>query len=99
MWNNLDLGRDAWRVIRHLPEFTRLYWRLLWDRRTPILAKAVLIASILYVLMPFDLIPDALPIIGEVDDLVIFVAACRLFIGLCPDDLVREHVRRIGARS
>jgi uncharacterized membrane protein YkvA (DUF1232 family) len=82
-----------------LPDFARLYWRLLWDRRTPILPKAVLVLSVLYVLLPFDLVPDALPIIGEVDDLVIVLAACRLFIALCPGDLVHEHVRRIGERS
>jgi uncharacterized membrane protein YkvA (DUF1232 family) len=98
-WPTIDPSKLSWRFLRHLPDFVRLYWRLLLDRRTPLLPKVVLLAAVAYVILPFDLIPDVIPIVGEVDDMVILLAACRLFILLCPDDLVREHVRRIDARS
>ena len=98
-WPTLDPSKLGWRFLRHLPDFVRLYWRLLLDRRTPLLPKIVLIAAVAYVILPFDLIPDVIPIVGEVDDMVILIAACRLFIALCPEDLVREHVQRIDARA
>lgn len=98
-WPPLQLGTRALRFLRHLPQFVRLYWRLLWDRRVSIWPKALLVLSVLYVLSPVDLIPDVLPFIGEVDDLVVIIAVCRLFMYLCPREVVQEHVRRIDVGS
>ena len=75
----------------------QLYWRLVRDGRVSVWPKALLLLSVLYVLSPVDIIPDVIPFVGEVDDLVVVIAACRLFIYLCPPDVVREHVRRIDA--
>ena len=85
------------RFVRHLPQFVRLYWRLLHDRRVSIWPKALLVLSFLYVLSPVDLIPDFIPFFGELDDLVVVIAVCRLFVYLCPREVVEEHVHRIGA--
>ena len=86
-------------MLRHLPQFARLYWRLLLDVRVSIWPKALLGAGAVYVLSPLDLIPDVVPVIGEVDDLVVLVLLCRLFVYLCPPEVVREHVRRIDAEG
>jgi uncharacterized membrane protein YkvA (DUF1232 family) len=83
-------------VVLHLPSFIRLYWRLLKDRRVSFWPKALLVAAVAYVVLPFDLIPDTIPLLGEIDDVVIFVAAARWFLQLCPPDVVREHARTIG---
>jgi uncharacterized membrane protein YkvA (DUF1232 family) len=96
-WQTVQLGLRALRFLRHFPSFVKLYWRLLGDRRVSLLPKAVLIGAVGYVLMPFDIIPDFIPLIGEIDDLVILIAACRLFMYLCPRDVVHEHVQRIDA--
>ena len=85
-------------VLVHLPSFIRLYWRLFWDRRVPVWPKALLVGALAYVALPFDFIPDVLPWIGEVDDLVIVLVAARWFIRWCPPDLVREHARAIDER-
>ena len=87
----------ALQFLRNLPNFVRLYWRLLCDRRVSLWPKALLALSFLYVLSPVDFIPDAIPLVGEVDDLVVVMIACRLFIHLCPRDVVREHVCNISA--
>jgi uncharacterized membrane protein YkvA (DUF1232 family) len=55
------------------------------------------VLAVLYVVSPIDLIPDFLPFVGEVDDLIVIIAACRLFISLCPREVVRDHVQRIDA--
>jgi uncharacterized membrane protein YkvA (DUF1232 family) len=92
-----QLGLRGLRFLRHLPDFVRLYWRLLRDRRVSIWPKALLVLAVLYVVSPIDLIPDFLPFVGEVDDLIVIIAACRLFISLCPREVVRDHVQRIDA--
>jgi uncharacterized membrane protein YkvA (DUF1232 family) len=93
----LQLGMRGLRFLRNVPNFMRLYWRLLGDYRVSVWPKALLLLSFLYVLSPVDLIPDVIPFVGEVDDLVVLIVACRLFIYLCPPAAVREHVRRIDA--
>jgi uncharacterized membrane protein YkvA (DUF1232 family) len=57
------------------------------------------ILAFLYVLSPIDLIPDPFPVIGELDDIVVVTVVCRLFIYLCPREVVQVHVRRPGAES
>ena len=93
----LQLALRGVRFIRHLPQFVRLYWRLMWDRRVSIWPKALLILAFIYVVSPVDLIPDFIPFVGEVDDLVVLIAVCRLFVYLCPPEVVQEHVHRIDA--
>jgi uncharacterized membrane protein YkvA (DUF1232 family) len=90
--------RAAFDLLVHLPNLLRLYWRLLRDARVPLWPKAMLVAALVYVVLPFDIVPDALPLLGQVDDVVILVAAARWFIRWCPADVVREHVRTIDAR-
>jgi uncharacterized membrane protein YkvA (DUF1232 family) len=85
-------------VLFHLPNFIRLYWRLLHDGRVSIWPKALLLGALVYVLLPFDLVPDFIPGFGQIDDVVIVIAAARWFIEWCPPDVVREHARAIDAR-
>ena len=93
---------DRWRAVQfliHLPRLIRLYWRLLWDARVPIWLKVMLLGSVAYVVFPFDLIPDVLPVLGEIDDVVVLIVAARWFLEWCPPAVVAEHVRALGGRS
>lgn len=72
----------------------RLAWRLLRDSRVSGWAKLVPVAGILYLLSPIDILPEAiLPLVGEVDDIVLLLMAVKLFIDLSPPGVVREHLR------
>jgi uncharacterized membrane protein YkvA (DUF1232 family) len=92
----LFTGR-AVQVLAYLPQFVRLYWRLFRDRRVSVLAKALLALTIAYVVWPFDVIPDVLPFIGEVDDLALVLTGLWLFVRLCPPEVVLERVREISS--
>jgi uncharacterized membrane protein YkvA (DUF1232 family) len=89
----------AAQVVTHLPDFIRLYWRLFRDRRVSIIAKGLLVVTFAYIIWPFDVIPDFIPVIGEMDDLGILLSGLWLFIRLCPPDVVRERVREISDRT
>jgi uncharacterized membrane protein YkvA (DUF1232 family) len=92
----LRAGLHALRVLWHLPNFLRLYWRLYRDPRVPFAAKAGLTAAVVYLVSPIDLIPDFwLPILGFADDAAVLWVASRWFIAACPPGVVTEHVRRI----
>ncbi len=93
----LFTGR-ALQVLLHLPNFARLYWRLFRDRRVSILPKALLVLTLVYFVSPFDLIPDFVPVIGEMDDVAVVLSGLWLFIRLCPVEVVRETVHEIATR-
>lgn len=60
------------------------------DPRVPWYAKALAIAIAAYALSPIDLIPDFIPIIGYLDDLILLPLGVRLAISLIPDDVMAE---------
>jgi uncharacterized membrane protein YkvA (DUF1232 family) len=67
-----------------------VYRRVLADSRTPIVAKMFLGLAVGYLLMPFDLIPDFIPVIGHLDDAVI-VPGLYLALRFVPRELIAEH--------
>lgn len=60
------------------------------DPRVPWYAKALAIAVAAYALSPIDLIPDFIPVIGYLDDLILLPLGIRLAIALVPDDVMAE---------
>jgi len=84
------------RLVMYLPQFVRLFYRLWTDERTPLLAKAVPWMGLALMVTPPALELDMIPIVGELDWLVIAYLSLKVFIWLCPPDVVREHVIQIG---
>ena len=68
-----------------------VYRRVLADSRTPIGAKIFLGLAVGYLCMPFDLIPDFIPVIGHLDDAIIVPALVYLTLRFVPRELVAEH--------
>lgn len=89
-WRYLRLARLVWK----LPTYARLVWGLARDSRTPVPLKAMLLAGLAYVVMPLDLVPDAIPILGQADDLTVLLLVLDLFIANAPDEVRREHALR-----
>jgi len=61
-----------------------LYWKLLWDRQTPIYIKFLLGLGLLYLIMPMDLITDTIPVLGLLDDVTVASAIIALALRLMP---------------
>jgi uncharacterized membrane protein YkvA (DUF1232 family) len=68
------------------------------DRRTPWYAKALIIAVVAYALSPVDLIPDFIPVIGYIDDLVLIPSGVFLAKKLIPREVMEEY-RTIAVRQ
>lgn len=75
----------------------RVYQLVLRDPRTPTVAKLLLGLAVGYVLLPFDLIPDFIPIIGHLDDVVIVPGLVWLALKLIPAEIVAEYRRQVTA--
>lgn len=82
------------RLVVKLPTYARMVWGILRDPRTPIGLKGMLAAALAYVVMPVDLIPDMIPILGQADDLTVLLLVLDLFIQNAPADVRAEHMAR-----
>jgi uncharacterized membrane protein YkvA (DUF1232 family) len=82
------------RLVLRLPTYARVVWGLVRDPRTPIGLKALLAAALAYVVMPVDLIPDVIPIIGQADDLTVLMLVLDLFIANAPAEVRKDHMER-----
>lgn len=83
-------------MVRYLPQFARVFYRLMTDSRVSMLAKAVPLLGLALMLTPPALELDVVPFIGELDWILIGYLCLRLFVWLCPADVVREHVAQVG---
>jgi uncharacterized membrane protein YkvA (DUF1232 family) len=86
----VQLARLVWR----LPTYARVVWGLVRDPRTPLPLKGLLAAGLAYVAMPLDLIPDAIPIIGQADDITVLLLVLDLFIANAPEAVREEQIAR-----
>ena len=77
------------------PLYARLMLALLVDERTPAARKARLAGAAGYLLVGRDLIPDDIPILGGLDDLVVVVLAVDLFLDGVPEDLLDEKLAEL----
>jgi len=83
-------------IIRRLPTYIRLVWALLRDGRVPAQQKLILVGIGAYLFFPIDLIPDFVPVLGQLDDLAVVLLGLDLFIRSAPEAIVAEHLAKIS---
>ncbi len=107
----LLLGVAAWRMWRRggpeeralvrrivrlpLRSKLRLALALVRDSRIPLVVRAIPPGLILYLATPIDLIPDFIPIIGHLDDMVILIVGVGLLLRFTPRVVLEDHVARL----
>jgi len=84
-------------ILSRLPSYVRLSFRLMVDGRVPFRPKLWLVLAILYGIIPFDLIPEALlPPIGIWEDIILIILTARNLIVNSPTAIVTEHAQEIA---
>jgi len=83
-------------IASRAPLYARLALALALDDRMPTARKALLPAAAAYIALGRDIIPDDIPIIGGLDDLIVLVLAVELFFDGVPDDLLHEKLDELG---
>ena len=74
-----------------LPNLIRLFGGLLRDPRVPLRAKIVLGIASLWFASPIDLIPDFVPIVGQLDDALVAALALRFLLRTTDEAVIRRH--------
>ena len=83
------------RLLPKAMKFARLVWRLTLDKRVSIFLRALVPIALLYVISPYDILKDRIPIIGRFDDLIILGLALLFLTKLAPPNVVDEHMDRV----
>jgi uncharacterized membrane protein YkvA (DUF1232 family) len=78
-------------VLRLLPDVLRLVTRLARDPRVPRSARVRLWLLLGYLALPFDLVPDFIPVLGYADDAIVVTWVLRSVIRAAGPDVVAEH--------
>ena len=78
-------------IKTNLKKYIKLFQCLYGDKRTPLVSKILLWMAIAYFFMPFDLIPDFIPVLGQLDDAVIVPGLLFLAYALIPKPLYYEY--------
>jgi uncharacterized membrane protein YkvA (DUF1232 family) len=80
------VGRLPWR------QKARLAWELLRDDRVPLWVRAIIPALVLYLLLPLDIIPDFIPLLGHLDDALVLLLAVGLLLRFTPPEVIEDHL-------
>jgi uncharacterized membrane protein YkvA (DUF1232 family) len=82
-----DVGfwRETWNQVQ-------LVWLLFKDRDVPAYLKLLPIAAVAYLIFPVDILPDVLPMLGQLDDISILLLGAKMFIEMAPQEVVARHL-------
>ena len=78
----------AW--ARFIPDSVLLFKRLLSDRRVPRSQKVLVAFVLVYLSIPFDLVPDFIPVAGQLDDAILVAFVLRSVLARAGPDVIRE---------
>jgi len=81
---------DAAALARFVPDCVVLFRRLLSDPRVSRGRKVLLLALVAYLVMPLDLVPDFIPVAGQLDDAILVALVLRSLMRAAGTDLIRE---------
>ena len=90
---------EAFETARKMPTYARLIWGLARDPRVPVQQKAVLAGIAAYLAFPIDLIPDFIPIIGQLDDLLVDAGLLGLMTRAVMRYYALKRISKGGMRS
>lgn len=82
---------EARALAGFIPDCVVLFKRLIGDPRVPRRRKFLLVGMVGYLALPFDVIPDFIPIAGQLDDAILVGLVLRAVLRGSGEDLLREH--------
>jgi len=83
--------QDTRAVAGFIPDCLVLFRRLLADARVPRRQKILIVGLVAYLAMPFDLVPDFIPVVGLLDDALVVALVLRRVLRAGGPELLREH--------
>jgi uncharacterized membrane protein YkvA (DUF1232 family) len=83
-------------LVRRVPAYGRLAWRLGRDPMISKARRAAVVAAAGYLVSPVDAVPGFIPVLGQLDDILVVFAALRLALDGLDPDRRRAHLAAVG---
>lgn len=83
-------------MLKRMPAYLRLAWRLARDPLLSRTRRAAVIGAAGYLASPIDLVPGVIPVLGQLDDIAVALAAIRLALAGLKPERRREHLDAVG---
>ncbi len=95
-----DSSEKAGNILQEIWQNGQLAFRLFADGRVPVVLKALVpVVALAYVIMPIDLLPDFIPVLGQLDEVAIILLLVKLFISLAPQEIVAEYRQHMAGAT
>lgn len=89
---DLDMAQEKMReAIMLIPNYLKLLYRLTRDSRVKTSEKALLLATAAYIVAPVDFLPDFIPFIGQVDDVLLAALVLKRFMNSISPQVMYQH--------
>ncbi len=89
--DNLIAKKAMKEALLFIPNFVKLIYRLLQDKRVTKTDKVLLAATVAYVLSPLDLVPDMIPFLGQIDDLLLIALVLKRLMDSVEQEVLIEY--------
>jgi uncharacterized membrane protein YkvA (DUF1232 family) len=89
---------DRIRALMRAPSVAKLVWALYQDPRVPLWQKGGVLAALGLVISPLDVV-QAIPVVGEISDVVLAMFILDTFIKIAPAHVVNEHIVRLNLQG
>src|ERR687898_519634 len=86
-----DKDASTRELVFALPDIAKLLWKVVRDKRVSPLVRGGLVATAAYLVLPVDVVPDWIPVLGQLDDVVLLTVGVRTLLRRVPEPIVREH--------
>lgn len=91
----MSLKNQLKTIGRNIKNEIKVYQAVIKDKRTPLLGKIFLGMAVGYFFLPFDLIPDFIPIVGHLDDIIIIPTLVIIALKIIPKEIVEEYRNKL----
>ena len=89
---DLEMARGKLQeAIMLIPNYLKLLFRLTCDNRVQVAEKAILLATAAYVVAPVDFIPDFIPFVGQIDDVLLVALILKRFMNSVSPEVLYQH--------
>lgn len=90
--NDQELAKNKMKEgLMLIPNYVKLLYRLVRDSRVKAVEKATLLATIAYVISPLDFLPDMIPFVGQIDDVLLVALILQRFMNSVDRHLLYEY--------
>lgn len=87
--NNADIKSKQ--ALMFIPNLVKLLYRLIQDEAVSSADKALIIATGAYVLSPWDFLPDLIPVLGQLDDLLLMALVLKRVLGRVDQEIIEKY--------